>query len=402
VTDKSPAPTFRLTDKQEELRDLLVDPAVTHTLAVGGARSGKTVGMVRATFARAVKAPGSRHLIARYRFNHVINSIWHDTGPKVLSMCFPGVADRVKMDRANWYWEFPNQSQVWFGGLDDKERTEKILGTEYSTIFLNECSQIGLSARNTVITRLAQNVGLSLKAYYDENPPVQTHWTHRLFIEKREAQPPYAPLKNPEAYASIFMNPSHNAENLPPAYLAELQALPARERLRFFEGKFGDVGEVAQWTFEGIETYRVQTRPDLRRIIIGVDPSGTKGSEDGGDHIGIVVVGLGMDGHAYVLEDCSVKAPPSVWGRVVVNAFDRHAADCVVAETNFGGAMCEAVIKTAAAAAKLRVPFKEVKASRGKVVRAEPIAALYDDGKIHHCGTFQMLEDEMVSFTTNG
>lgn len=149
-----------------------------------------------------------------------------------------------------------------------------------------------------------------------------------------------------------------------------------------------------------LETYRVQKRPDLRRIIIGVDPSGTKGSEDGGDHIGIVVVGLGLDGHAYVLEDCSVKASPATWGRVVVNAFDRHAADCVVAETNFGGAMVEAVIKTAAASAKLRVPFREVKASRGKVVRAEPIAALYDDGKIHHVGAFPALEDEMVSFTT--
>ena len=115
-----------------------------------------------------------------------------------------------------------------------------------------------------------------------------------------------------------------------------------------------------------------------------------------------MVVGLGLDGHAYVLEDASVKAPPATWGRVVVNAFDRHAADCVVAEVNYGGAMVEAVIKTAAASAKLRVPFKEVKASRGKVVRAEPIAALYEDGKIHHVGAFPALEDEMVSFTTAG
>ena len=157
------------------------------------------------------------------------------------------------------------------------------------------------------------------------------------------------------------------------------------------------------WSFEQIETYRVSVRPDLRRIIVAVDPSGTKGGDlDGGDHVGIVVVGLGLDGNAYVLEDASVKAPPSVWGRVVVNCADRHMADCVVAEINFGGAMVEAVVQAAAAAAKLRIRFKEVRASRGKVVRAEPVATLYEQGKVHHVGAFPALEDEMIAFTTHG
>ena len=119
---------------------------------------------------------------------------------------------------------------------------------------------------------------------------------------------------------------------------------------------------------------------------MAVDPSGTKGGEDGGDHIGIVVVGLGLDGAAYVLEDASVKAPPSVWGRVVVNCAERHAADAIVAEVNYGGALVEAVVRAAASDAKLRVNFKEVRATRGKVVRAEPIAALYEQGKVHHVG----------------
>ena len=121
-----------------------------------------------------------------------------------------------------------------------------MLGNEYATIFLNECSQIGLSARNLIVTHLAQNCGLALKAYYDENPPVTTHWTHRLFVEKREATPPYGKLRNPDGYTSLQMNPAHNAENLPTTYLAELQALPARERLRFWEGKFGDGKRVVE------------------------------------------------------------------------------------------------------------------------------------------------------------
>src|SRR5262245_22175087 len=196
--------------------------------------------MVRATVVRAMKAPGSRHLIARYRFNHVVQSICHDTLPKVMSTCFPEV--ETKQDKASWFWQFPNGSEIWFGGLDDRERTEKILGLEFATVLLNEVSQISLAARNLIVTRLAQNIeGLALKCYLDCNPPIRTHWCHRLFIEKREAQPPYGQLQDPTDYAALQMNPKDNAQNLPDVYLKQLQALPARERLRFWEGKFGDV-----------------------------------------------------------------------------------------------------------------------------------------------------------------
>jgi predicted phage terminase large subunit-like protein len=387
----------KLTDRQRELNQLLAGPA-THILAWGGSRSGKTWTLVRAVVIRAMKAPGSRHLIARYRFNHVIQSIVYDTLPKVIGTCFPEVT--FKEDKANWHWTFANGSEIWFGGLDDKERTEKILGLEFASVLLNEVSQISLAARNLIVTRLAQNCGLALKCYYDCNPPTRAHWAHRLFIEKREAVAPYAALKNSDAYAAIQMNPKDNEANLPATYLTELQSLPARERARFWLGQWGDVGENALWTFEGIESYRVTSRPDLQRIIVGIDPSGTKGN--GGDYVGIVVVGLGLDGHAYVLEDASVKAPPGVWGRVAVTAFERHAADCIVAEINFGGSMVEAVVRAAAAEAKLHIRYKEVRASRGKIVRAEPVATLYEQGKVHHVGAFPALEDQLTAFTTAG
>jgi hypothetical protein len=133
-------------------------------------------------------------------------------------------------------------------------------------VLLNEVSQISLAARNLIVTRLAQNVqGLALKCYLECNPPVTTQWCHRLFIERREATAPYKPLQNPDAYAHLQMNPRDNEVNLPNAYLTELQALPARERLRFWEGKFGDIGENVLWTFELLETHRVKERPaDLR------------------------------------------------------------------------------------------------------------------------------------------
>jgi predicted phage terminase large subunit-like protein len=262
---------------------------------------------------------------------------------------------------------------------------------------------VSLASRNTLVTRLAQNVGLKLLAAYDCNPPVSTHWCHRLFIERREAAPPYKPLRNPDAYAQLQINPIHNVDHLPASYLEELQALPARERLRFWEGRFGDVGENALWSSELIETYRVSKVPvDLQRIVVAVDPSGTKGDSDGGDMVGIVVAGIGIDGEAYVLEDASVKAPPGVWGKVVVSCVERWDADSVVAETNFGGAMVEAVVQAAASKAGVRVRYKEVTASRGKVVRAEPVSALYEQGKVHHVGVFAELEDQLTAFSTHG
>lgn len=392
---------FRLTERQEEQRRLMASPA-THIMAFGGSRSGKTFGFVRAIVARAARAAGSRHLLARHRLSHVMQSIWHDTLPAVMGKCYPDIV--LKSDKTAGVQYLPNGSELWFGGLDDRERVEKILGTEYSTIFVNEASQVSLTARNMLATRLAQSSGLALKFYLDMNPSHRQHWAHKLFVEHRQAVPPYAPLPNPDAYAALLMNPADNAANLPATYLNELQALPPRERLRFWEGRWGDNSEHALWSFETIEAGRVTAAPEgLQRVVVAVDPSGTKGAEDErSDHIGVVVVGLGLDGHAYVLEDASCKAPPHVWGNVVANCFSRHDADVVVAEINFGGAMVQHVVAEAASKNSLRIPYKEVRASRGKVVRAEPVAALYADGKVHHVGAFAALEDELTSFTTHG
>ncbi len=381
--------------------DLLTGDA-THVMLFGGSRSGKTTLLTRAIAVRALKAPKSRHAILRYRFNHVKSSIWHDTWPKMMSVCFPEV--KFKLDKSDWFIELPNGSSIWFGGLDDKERTDKILGQEYSTIFLNECSQISFASRETVRTRLAQNIGLKLKLYYDENPPLKTHWTYRLFVEGKYPDPPYKRIEDAKNYASMLLNPVDNADNLAASYLAELQTLSARAKLRFWDGRFGDASEGALFSYEVIEAHRVHAVPErLLKIVVAIDPSGTKGEEDDrSDYVGIVVVALGYDGCAYVLEDLTCKAPPAVWGRVAVDAYDRHAANVVIGEKNFGGAMVEHVVKSAAAAANLTVPYREVTATRGKEVRAEPVSTLYDQGKVRHVGTFDELEDQLCSFTTAG
>src|SRR5580692_2791160 len=148
-----------LTIKQEQAQSVLSGLA-TYAMLFGGARSGKTFLIVRNIVARALKAAGSRHAIFRFRFNHVKNAIVQDTFPKVMQKCFKDV--QYHINKTDWFVEFPNGSQIWFGGLDDKERTEKILGLEFVTVYANECSQIAWSAIQTAITRLAQKVNQSI------------------------------------------------------------------------------------------------------------------------------------------------------------------------------------------------------------------------------------------------
>jgi len=312
---------FILTDKQAEAIDLISSKAM-HIMLYGGSRSTKTFTFIRSIVIRAFIASKSRHLVARYRFNHVKASIVYDTFPKVMSLCFPDCV--YKLNKSDWFAELPNGSEIWFTGLDDKERTEKILGNEYATIFLNECSQLSYHSRNILLTRLAQKCNFSsdgmvrelrLKMFYDENPPPKGHWSYKLFIEKKEPEERLK-LKEPDNYASLLMNPVDNKENLPESYLKILDQLPKRKRDRFYLGKFADETENALWTNEILDKSRVDCVPEkvkIIRVVVAVDPSGASDDpEENNDDIGIGVVGLGSDGIAYVFEDLTIHAGPEL------------------------------------------------------------------------------------------
>ena len=399
--------TFKLTAKQVEAMDVLSGDA-THSMLFGGSRSGKTFLYVRGVVMRALKAPKSRHCILRFRFNHIKSSIIFDTFPKVMEIAFPGVP--WHLSKSDWFVSFENGSEIWFGGLDDKERTEKILGNEYATIYLNECSQIPWNGRNMVVTRLAQQATTKVKGcedvqlvprmFYDCNPPNKAHWTYLVFVKKVDPDT-RLPLKTPESFVYFQMNPKDNEENLSDGYLDILQGLSSRLQKRFLIGEFADANPNQLFLDETIDKWRHQggELPDLVRIAVGVDPSGS-GDENNADNdeIGICVAGLGTDGNCYVLEDLTLKAGPATWGNVVGQAFDRNEADIVVGETNFGGEMVNHVVQTA----RPRTPFLKVTASRGKTIRAEPISALYEQGKVRHVGYFREMEDELASFTTSG
>ena len=391
-------PSFDLTTRQHQANALLSAPQ-RHTLLVGGSRSGKTTLFVRAIGVRASRAENSRHAILRFRGNAARSSIALDTLPKVFRLCFPEVP--LVEHRQDGYYSLPNGAEIWVGGLDDKDRVEKILGQEYSTIFINECSQVSYASVVVALTRLAQVVpGLRQRAYYDLNPVGKGHWSNQIFGDKRDPVS-RRPLANPDDYARMFLNPIDNAVNLSPEYLNSLENLPARQRKRFYEGVYVDELDGALWTYEVIEVTRVEEFPKerCRRIVVAVDPSGAGSKDDASsDEIGIVVAALGDDGHGYVLADRSVRDSPAVWGRVAVETYREFRADHIIAERNFGGEMVRFVIKAVDAKAPVRI----VTASRGKSVRAEPVSALYEKRLVHHVGRFGVLEDQLCAFTTSG
>jgi predicted phage terminase large subunit-like protein len=149
----------------------------------------------------------------------------------------------------------------------------------------------------------------------------------------------------------------------------------------------------AAFTSGVIDANRRSVAPDMTRVVVAVDPAGT--SHEEADETGIVVVGKGVDGHAYVLADRSCRASPDAWARRAVAAYTEFRADRIVAEVNFGGDMVRSTIATV----DRRVPFTAVHASRGKRQRIEPVAALAEQGKVHHIGVLAELEDQLLTWT---
>ena len=392
-----------LTPKQLDACRLLAGPA-SNIMLRGGSRSGKTFVLIRAIIIRAMKAPGSRHSVFRLRHNQARATVWQGTLPKVLSLCFAGL--EVQWNEGDLIATLQNGSQIILAGLDEKERVEKILGTEFSTLYFNEASQIPWKSIGTARTRLAENSGLRLKTYYDCNPPSKLHWSYQLFRAKLKPGT-REPLPNPDDYAELLMNPDDNRANLPEAYFGILSSLSELQRLRFERGEWASDVDNALWTLEQFDAGRAGLVDGavvcrglpvvMRRVVVAVDPSGTTG-DGAGDDIGIVIAGLGTDGRFYVLEDASCHVSPEQWARRAVAAYHQHQADRIIGEANFGGAMVEAVIRTA----DPRVAYRGVHASRGKIVRAEPIAALYEKGQVSHAGIFPELEDQLANMTSGG
>jgi len=146
----------------------------------------------------------------------------------------------------------------------------------------------------------------------------------------------------------------------------------------------------ALWKRDELDDHRVLKSPDLKRIVVAIDPSATTA----GDEAGIIVAGIDSTGQGYVLDDLSLQASPHTWATAAIVGYHKYKGDRIVAETNNGGEMVELTLRTI----DTTIPYTGIHASRGKLTRAEPIAALYEQGKIHHVGSFPGLEDELCEW----
>lgn len=190
-----------------------------------------------------------------------------------------------------------------------------------------------------------------------------------------------------------------NALNLAPAFLAEMTRRYAGSTL----GRQELLGEIVEdcadslWRRCWIDSVRVERAPEMRRVIVALDPPVTATARS--DACGIIVAGLGVDGRAYVLADRTVQGrTPDVWAKAAIAAYDDYAADRMVAEVNQGGDLVIGVIQQF----RKNLPVVKVRATRGKWVRAEPVASLYAEGRVVHVGRFDALEDQLVAFGVDG
>lgn len=186
-----------------------------------------------------------------------------------------------------------------------------------------------------------------------------------------------------------------NRENLAPAFFSQITAKYAGTRLgrQELEAELLTDTPGALWHLDRIEELRVRAAPQpLERVVVAIDPAVTHGPDS--DETGIIVAGLAADGDGYVLDDLSGRYPPEEWARRAIQAYRTYAADRIVGETNNGGALVEHTLRSVDPG----IPFTAVHASRGKLTRAEPVSALYEQGRTHHVGVFGVLEDQMTGY----
>lgn len=300
--------------------------------------------------------------------------------PRLVNIHPPQERPTVRFRPVRMIW--PNGAQaLGYNGTEP----DQLRGPEFDTAWVDELAKYRYARETWDMLQFTMRAGDDPRVFVTTTPrPIPV-------IREIAADPKTVILRG-----STF----DNADNLPAQFLDRLRERYEGTRLgrqELFAEILDDLPG-ALFSRANIDQHRAQAAPEMQRIVVAVDPSGTAGASDGGDSIGIVVAGKGIDGRAYVLADRTCKLSPDGWGKRAVAAYHEFRADRIVAERNFGGAMVEHVIRTV----DRRVSYKEVTASRGKVARAEPVAALYEQGRVSHIGPLPDLEDQLCLIGPDG
>ncbi|HJS32084.1 MAG TPA: terminase family protein [Alphaproteobacteria bacterium] len=296
----------------------------------------------------------------------------------ILAIAPPWFRPRFEPSKSRLTW--PNGATA---DLYSAEEPERLRGPNHDGAWVDEL------AAWAYLDETWDNLELTLRGGEDPKRVVTTTPKPRKVLRDLLADPHTAVIRG-----STY----DNAPNLAPAFLKRLERKyeGTRTGRQELHAELLEEAEGALWSRARLEAARVAQAPAMKRVVVAIDPAVT--SDAGSDETGIVVAGLGSDDVAYVLADLSGRYGPDQWARRAVEAYRAHRADRIVAEVNNGGELVQHTIRTV----DRDVAFKAVHASRGKRIRAEPVAALYEQDRVKHVGALELLEDQMTNWDPLG
>ncbi|MEO5329955.1 MAG: PBSX family phage terminase large subunit [Magnetococcus sp. THC-1_WYH] len=348
--------------------------------AFGGRGSGKSHFFAEALVRNHLSAPGLRSVCVREVQKSLKDSAKRLIEDKIASL---RVGSQFNIQESRIVT--PGGGIIIFQGMQD-HTSESIKSLEGFTISWVEEAQT-LSERSLELLKPTIRAPGS-ELWFSWNPRHQTDPVDKYF--RGLYPPPAALIKHVNYDSNPFFPGELETERLH-------DQVANRDRYgHIWEGQYEPVAVGAIWNRETLNACRVATIPQMSRILVAVDPAVS--STEGADEHGIIVVGLGADGHGYVLDDLTLRGNPRQWADRAIAAYDQYDADAIVIEVNQGGDMCRSTIDSV----RPGVRVISVRASRGKHVRAEPIAAQYSMGRVHHTRTFNDLEDQLCRFTNSG
>lgn len=384
----------KLTKKQEEQFELF-NSGKRFVCIYGGASSGKTFGTTLHLIICALTVSNSTYLIVRHDLSEAIKKVYGETIKRfVLPIFFPDMKEGVHYrfrGQPHYSLEFMhNGSAILFGGAKDNNQVDKILGGRYTKIFMNEASQFTFSLYEDLISRLAEKNVLTKQLILDLNPVPKNHWTYVTFVEKKQFTT-NKPLKNPDEYQHLQMNPVDNLENIDEGTLKQYENVSELKKKRFLYGEWADAGEVVIFDMDWFKRYNKP--PQYNYVVQSID-TGQK-DKDYNDPTAILTWGIGNNGY-YLLDIINKRMDyPTLKQTVYQNALDWGADDIIIEDKASGISLLQEL----KASTNLPVTAFNPR-NTSKVFRARAAADYMAKGLVHLPDAHPLIEDYTTQLLT--
>lgn len=386
---------WSLYDKQKQALQMAEEHKFT--LLVGQGRASKTTLAVYYLFKRAIKYPNTSHVIFRNTLASAKDGIWAQTIKEVITHFFPVLPAMrdFQLNASSHVIHFPNGSRILLRGLDTPERATKVLSQQFATVLFDEAQTIDYSYFSLLLTRLPQPKGVdyTVKIICSANYAPKKHWTKLFFDEKIN---PENKVSHNQGVALMHFETRDNESIDAEGYLDTLDMAGDRKsRLMCAGNDWYEEIEGALWKDEDILRGERLPMDEYDEVVIAFDPAVTNNASS--DAHGICIAGK-KDEKYFVIESYEKNEDVNEIAKEVAAKYQLYSCSKLIYETNQGANWVESLINNHDPS----VYCQGVRAKKGKLLRAEPIAALYKCGKVFHVGRFDLLESQMTSFQGKG